>query len=249
MQQLLEKILSFQNKQVDPTIINSDQIRKLVEHLLITISENISGDVVEFGCYVGESSKYLMKTLVETGSDKKLFVYDSFEGLPDLSKWEENTGWRPRTLKTSRDVLEQNFIENNLPVPFAHKNWFKNIPSQCLPEQVSFAFLDGDFYESIYDSLSQVFDRVQDNGLILFHDYERNDLPGVKGAVDEFLRERGLENTTQLLCDQLGLYRKPAGVPKMEKKQVIEITSEIDTKKAIMLEWIEVTKKLTGNIS
>lgn len=249
MSSLLESILNFDNKRVDPTIINSDQIRKLVEQLLSVISENVAGDVVEFGCYVGESSKYLMKTLVTTNSDKKLFVYDSFEGLPDLSKWEENTGWRPRTLKTSRDVLEQNFIDNNLPIPFAHKNWFRDIPNQCLPEKVAFAFLDGDFYESIYDSLTQVFDRVEDNGLILFHDYQRNDLPGVKAAVDTFLQERGLENTTELLCDQLGLYKKPVGIPKMEKKLPPKVSSDTDIKKTIMLEWIEVTKKLMGDIS
>jgi hypothetical protein len=41
---------------------------------LDAINQNIDGDVVEFGCYVGESSKYLMKTLLETNSSKKLYV-------------------------------------------------------------------------------------------------------------------------------------------------------------------------------
>lgn len=221
MKSLLEKILGFENKRVDPTIINSDQVGKLVESLLSAVSEEIPGDVVEFGCYVGESSKYLMKTILETNSKKKLYVYDSFEGLPDLSEWEKNTGWRAGTLKTSRDVLEQNFIENGLPAPFIHKNWFKNVPEQSLPEKISFAFLDGDFYDSIYDSLEKIFDRVEDNGYILFHDYERNDLPGVKAAVDTFLSERGLSNDSVVLTDQLALYRKPVGVPKMVKKPFV----------------------------
>lgn len=243
----LNNILRFNNKMVDAGMINSDQVQKLVESLLLVISEKVPGDVVEFGCYVGESSKYLMQTLIVTNSNKKLYLYDSFEGLPDLSKWEENMGWRPRTLKTNREVLEQNFIDNNLPVPFIHKNWFKDVPTQCLPEKISFAFLDGDFYESIYDSLVQVFDRVEDNGLILFHDYQRNDLPGVKGAVDTFLNERGLENTTQVLCTQLGLYKKPVGVPKkIKEKNIVEFD---DIKKDALLEWIEATKKLIEKTS
>jgi len=145
MNNYLNKIMTFHNKQVDSSIIDVNQVRKLVEYLLDTIENKIEGDVVELGCYVGESSKYLMNTLVETNSDKKLYVYDSFEGLPDLSKWEMNTGWRPRTLVTSQDVLTDNFIQNNLPTPIITKGWFRDIPEDKLPEKISFAFLDGDF--------------------------------------------------------------------------------------------------------
>lgn len=226
MELLLEKILNFDNKRIDPTIINHEQVKKIVEHLLTTITENIPGDVVEFGCYVGESSKFLMKTIIETNSNKKLYVYDSFEGLPDLSEWEQNTGWTPRTLKTKREVLEQNFSVNGLPIPFIHKNWFRDIPNQNLPERISFAFLDGDFYESIYDSLTKIFDRVEDGGYILFHDYNRNDLPGVRAALNKFLEERNLENTTVEVVEQLGVYKKPAGVAKIETVNKINKVTE-----------------------
>ena len=103
--EIVNKILSFENKKIDGSIINDDQIKNLVFYLLDSIDNNVDGDVVEFGCYVGESSKYLMKTLLETNSSKKLFVYDSFEGLPSLSKWEENTGWRAGTLKSTEEIL------------------------------------------------------------------------------------------------------------------------------------------------
>lgn len=226
MANVLETVLGFDNKRVDPTIISWNQVEKLVETLISTVSDDIAGDVVEFGCYVGESSKYLMKTLIETKSNKKLYVYDSFEGLPELTKWEQNTGWRPGTLNTTRDVLEMNFKTNGLPVPFVHKNWFKDIPEQSLPEKIAFAFLDGDFYNSIYDSLDKIFDRVEDNGYILFHDYARNDLPGVKAALDDYLTERGLQNTAVILTEQLALYRKPAGVPKKVVKP-FEVTENL----------------------
>jgi len=105
----VDKILSFENKQVDSSIINFDQITNLVKYLSQSIDDNVEGDIVEFGCYVGESSKYLMKTLVDFESTKKLYVYDSFDGLPPLSKWEEGTGWRAGTLKSTEDVLISNF--------------------------------------------------------------------------------------------------------------------------------------------
>jgi O-methyltransferase len=208
MKNKLNEIMNFHNKQVDSSIINQDQVKKLVEYLLDTIENNIDGDVVELGCYVGESSKYLMKTLIETNSNKKLYVYDSFEGLPDLSKWEINTGWRPRTLVTSEDVLTSNFIENNLPTPIITKGWFCDIPENKLPEKISFAFLDGDFYDSIYDSLVKVYDRVVDGGYIFFHDYKRNDLPGVEAAIKDFFELKGIENNVVEVVTQVGGYKK-----------------------------------------
>ena len=106
---MINDILNFSNVRIDSSIINEEQIKNLVVFLSKSIDENIDGDVVEFGCYVGESSKYLMKTLIELKSEKKLFVYDSFEGLPELSRWEENTGWRPGTLKSTEEILISNF--------------------------------------------------------------------------------------------------------------------------------------------
>ncbi len=203
-----EKILNFDNVRVDASIISFSQIELLVDLLLHTIEDNVDGDVVELGCYVGESSKYLMKTLIETSSNKNLYVYDSFEGLPELSEIEKNTGWRAGTLKTTQQVLIQNFQKNNLPVPIINKNWFKDIPEDNLPEKISFAFLDGDFYTSIYDSLEKIWDRVSDGGYICFHDYNRHDLPGVKLAIDDFLKSKNVDNTTKEIVEHVGVYRK-----------------------------------------
>ena len=236
----LDEILKFENKKIDGSIINSDQIFYLVNFLLKSIDEKIEGDVVELGCYVGESSKFLMKTLVTTKSNKRLYVYDSFEGLPELSKWEENSGWRPGTLKSSEEILISNFNQNNIPLPIIHKDWFKNIPDYKVPEKISFAFLDGDFYDSIYDSLTKIYDKVSDGGYICFHDYNRHDLPGVKAAVTEFLEKRGLTNTTIEICPQLGVMKKnglididmiPEDVQKMKTGGLTLVTGLWDIKR------------------
>jgi O-methyltransferase len=222
MIEVLNKILNFPNKKIDPSIINDEQIKNLVTFLIKSIEEGVDGDVVEFGCYVGESSKYLIKTLIEMGSEKILYVYDSFEGLPPLSKWEENSGWKAGTLKSTEEILSSNFIQNDLPIPIIHKDWFKDVPEDKIPEKISFAFLDGDFYDSIYDSLSKIFDKVSDGGYICFHDYQRNDLPGVRAAIEDVFKEKGVEYTVVEVCEQLGVYRKgkPLDVPNVEKKEI-----------------------------
>ena len=219
----IKNILNFHNERIDPSIINFDQITNLVIYLNDSINQNIEGDVTEFGCYVGESSKYLMKTLLENNSDKKLYVYDSFEGLPPLSKWEEGTGWREGTLKSTEQILISNFVENNLPPPISHKDWFKNVSEDKLPEKISFAFLDGDFYDSIYDSLNKIFDRVSDGGYICFHDYQRPDLPGVRAAIEDTFKERGVEYTVVEVCEQLGVFKKNSSFEKIKTIQELKV--------------------------
>lgn len=213
-----QAIKHFDNKKIDVGMINDDQIDYLITYLLDTINSNIEGDIVEFGCYVGESSKYLRKTLNETQSSKDLYVYDSFEGLPPLSQWEEGTGWRPGTLNTTEEVLIKNFENNNLKPPIITKGWFKDIADYRIPNKISFAFLDGDFYDSIYDSLEKVYNKVSDGGYILFHDYDRIDLPGVRAAVEDFFSKRGETYNIIKLCDQLAVIKKNHKVEKLEIK-------------------------------
>jgi len=216
---VVSKIMSFHNNMVDSSIINSNQVQKLVESLVRVIENKIEGDVVEFGCYVGESSKYLRKTLDTLNSDKKLYVYDSFEGLPPLSQYEENTGWRPYTLKTSQDVLIENFQNNNLEIPIITKGWFKDVELSKIPDKISFAFLDGDFYDSIYDSLTKVYDRMSDGGIIMFHDFRRKDLPGVDAAIRDFFRERNIQYNLEEVEEQVGRHIVGGGIPEEKPKK------------------------------
>lgn len=202
-------LLKRPNTCIDPSIISREQIRVIISLLESVISKNIIGDVVEFGCFVGESSKYLRMMLDYKLSNKELYVYDSFEGLPELSDYEKNTGWKSGTLKTSQEVLLHNFEQNGLRPPLVTKGWFKNISDSSIPNYISFGFLDGDFYDSIYDSLSKVYPRLSSGSVLVFHDYERPDLPGVKAAVDNFMNENYNTSKNGLLFkifDQLGVY-------------------------------------------
>jgi O-methyltransferase len=214
---LLDKILSFENKKIDSSIISSQEISLMVEYLVETIESNIEGDVVELGCYLGENCKYTMKTIMEMKSDKRLYVYDSFDGLPEQSVWEEGTGWKPGSLKTTEEILIKNFKQNNLPLPIIHKDWFKDIPEYKIPEKICFAFLDGDFYDSIIDSLEKVYDKVTDGGYIFFHDYNRHDLPGVAAAVKDFSDKHNLNLSPLQVINNLAVIKKNGVVDKISE--------------------------------
>lgn len=177
--------MSFKNDQV--TEIETEKILTLARECL-----DVPGDFVEFGCYKGDTSLLLAELLVENHvekSVKKLWIYDSFEGLPEKSGLDESVLGvdfkRGELLVTKREVKER-FLRAGLPVPVIKKAWFKDLLPEDLPREISFAFLDGDFYESIRDSLRLVGPLMNSGGVIVVHDYTNPALPGVKRAVDEW---------------------------------------------------------------
>ena len=62
-------------------------------------------------------------------------------------------------------------------------------------EKIAFAFLDGDLYESICDSLKLVEGKLSDGAVVIVHDYQNEALPGVAKAVDEWLAQNPGHNT------------------------------------------------------
>ena len=147
----------------------------------------VEGDYVEFGCYKGDTSLLLAEILKNV--EKKLWIYDSFEGLPEKSKFDESVlggNFKVGELGVTKREVKLRFLKAGLPVPVIKKAWFKDLTPDDLPEKIAFAFLDGDFYESIRDSLKLVVPRMTPGGVLVVHDYTNPALPGVKKAVDEW---------------------------------------------------------------
>jgi O-methyltransferase len=89
-------------------------------------------------------------------------------------------------LAVSKKQLLQNFRAANLTPPIVHKGWFSQLTERDVPDRIAFAFLDGDFYESIMDSLKLIWPRMGQGGVVLIDDYGRDALPGPERAVRDF---------------------------------------------------------------
>ena len=150
------------------------------------------GDFVELGCFEGDTSLLLADVLRNNKSEKQLWIYDSFEGLPEKTEKdfsELGRDFKKGELFTTKRFVKQRFLRANLPVPKIKKAWFSELENEDLPEKIAFAFLDGDLYESIKDSLNLVCLKLAEGGKIIVHDYHNPQLPGVSKAVDEFLKD------------------------------------------------------------
>lgn len=156
----------------------------------------VDGDVVELGCYAGDMSVKLYKVLQRFNRGKRLWLYDSFEGLPEKGGEDASSigaNFRVGELRASKTEVVRKFKKAwLLPLPIIKKAWFEDLDAERdLPERIVFALLDGDYYGSIMTSLKLVVPRMSEGGTIIVHDYQNEALPGARRAVDEFLRGNG----------------------------------------------------------
>ena len=178
----------------------------LLQELTKTLTHNIPGDVVEFGCYKADTSVLYQKLLESMGhggsilsenqanqtSQKILWLYDSFEGLPAKTR-EDNSAagdafQAGELLVTKREVIEK-FKKMGLKLPKIKKAFFDDLDIiYDIPKKISYAFLDGDLYQSIKTSLRLITEKMSQGGVIIVHDYNNPELPGSARAVDEWLK-------------------------------------------------------------
>lgn len=204
--------------------IVSDQISRpalnvVLRELELVLKGNIPGDITEFGCYIGTTNLFLRRMLnvSDLSQSRRLYAYDSFSGLPDKSAADASGAgeeFKAGELSVSKKQFLHEFQKANLVPPITIKAWFNELRPEQLPEQIAFAFLDGDFYESIRDSLLLVWPRLVEGGIVTIDDYNRAALPGVDRAVQEFIVERNLNVRHE---HQIAILAKPLNSAKIAR--------------------------------
>ncbi len=134
--------------------------RKRLDNLQFCIEtalrEGVEGDLIETGVWRGGACIFMRAVLAAYGvADRKVFVADSFEGLPrpDAAKYPADKGdslYKHPFLAVSRENVENNFRKYGLldeQVVFL-QGWFKDTLPKAPIQKLSILRLDGDMYGS-----------------------------------------------------------------------------------------------------
>lgn len=172
----------------------SDQVdEREVAIILAEMERTVSGEggaVVEFGCYAGTTSLFIRRLLDTIAPQLPFHVYDSFAGLPPKAPQDASpagTQFVEGELQVSKKQFLMNFKKARLRPPVVHKAWFDELSPEDVPERISFAFLDGDYYHSVRVPLRLITPRLSPGATIIVDDYANEALPGARRAVDEWL--------------------------------------------------------------
>lgn len=174
--------------------VDRTELRVILMELEKLLRQGMTGAVVEFGCYAGTTSLFIRRLLDAYESRAAFHVYDSFEGLPPKTSSDESRAGEQfvtGALAASKKEFLLNFRKSNLAPPFIHKGWFNKLTDGDVPREIGFAFMDGDYYESVRDSLRVVAPHLIPDAVIVVDDYANEALPGAAKATDEWLHEHG----------------------------------------------------------
>ena len=170
--------------------VDAKELGTLLRELEKLLQSGVTGNIVEFGCYVGTTSLFMRRLLDAYDFKGEFHVYDSFMGLPEKTQADASAAgeqFKAGELLAPRKTFIQNFKKAGLKLPIIHKGWFADFSPNDVPEDIIFAFFDGDFYESIVDSFRVCDGKFQETATIIVDDYANEALPGAARAVDEWL--------------------------------------------------------------
>ncbi len=146
------------------------------------ICKKRKGNLAEVGCYDGNSTEIICKVK----KDNPLYVYDTFEGLPEINKEKDNGEF-----KKGMYACPSIFVKKRLkkyPNVFYREGYFPDTTSDDKDKKFIFVNLDVDIYQSTKDCLEFFYPRLENGGILISHDYP--EVNGVKEAMDEFMKDK-----------------------------------------------------------
>lgn len=172
-----------------------DNIQSAIETV---IREGVEGDLIETGVWRGGACIFIRAVLAAYGiENRKVFVADSFEGLPKPDeKYSADRGDKHHVItyfEVSRDEVENNFRKYGLlddKVVFL-QGWFKDTLPTAPIDKLSIMRLDGDMYSSTIEPLINLYPKLSKGGFCIIDDYA---LHGCRKAVDDFRAQHRIES-------------------------------------------------------
>ena len=158
---------------------------------------DVEGVIVECGVGGGLALFDFMMIGQATGKHRRLFGYDTFDGLPDPTAADgvQNTragGLFSYSMPHVRDKLllaglDEQLIDES--ITFVLGNFATTLP--CYDHgPIALLHIDVDLYESYKTALRSLYDHVVPGGLIAFDEYRNPQWPGATKAIDEFLEHK-----------------------------------------------------------
>lgn len=150
---------------------------------------HLDGDVAECGCAAGGLSFLLAAMMKDEPSERKLHMFDSFEGLPKPDR-DYDRFYTASSFKADRRQIERAVAQADLrDIVEIHPGWFEDtLPRFAERAQLSFVHLDGDLYHSTQTALRHLYPQVVENGCVVFDDFFDGSRGVLRAATEHLTR-------------------------------------------------------------
>ena len=188
-----------------------NNIQYCVEQVL---EAGVRGDFIETGVWRGGASIFMRGMLKAYGiADRKVWVADSFEGLPqeDADRYPQGADidWHKYSdLAVALEQVRTNFDRYGLlddQVEFL-KGWFCDTLPHAPIGELAIMRLDGDLYSSTIDALVNLYPKLSPGGFVIVDDYGA--IPSCNDAVNDFRRQRNIAARLEAIPGSGAFWRK-----------------------------------------
>ena len=207
-QDIDENFFELAKKCMPFTMTSTERLYSTYKSVEYTVKNNIPGDYVECGVWKGGNSMMIVLTLLKNNcTDKKIFLYDTYEGMSKpsindednsnkniLSRYEKNendksgSNWNRSEIEEAKvNLYSTGYPKKNL--IFVKGKVEDTIP-KTVPQKIAFLRLDTDFYESTKHELKHLYPILENKGVLIIDDYGH--FQGCRKAVDEYFEENNI---------------------------------------------------------
>jgi hypothetical protein len=190
--------------------VSKERFLSLYQSVNYIYKNKVEGDLVECGVFMGGSAMMMCYAMNEfkkiNDNNKKLWLYDTYEGMANPSIYDENILNQNATkeLNNIKKTKNKKDIWAYSPLSYVKKNiqktniknenvlFIKGLVEETLiaqkPKKISLMRLDTDFYESTKKELEELYPLLEVGGIIIIDDYGH--WKGCKKAVDEYFENK-----------------------------------------------------------
>jgi hypothetical protein len=161
-----------------------------VELLREIRAQRIPGDVAEFGIYQGWWVNYLWQVTEQIGMPRRIYGFDSFEGLSEPHPEHDLEFWKKGQYACSLEQVSRNVMAAERPRIKLVKGFFEKSlrrPEAQLAESFCYARIDCDIYEPALDCLRYLSPRLADGAILVFDDWPHLRGFGEQRAFEEWI--------------------------------------------------------------
>lgn len=187
------------------TMVGIRQLDQMQAAITDVIRRQVPGDVLEAGVWRGGMAIFMRGVLKARGDQRRVWVADSFEGLPDPGQQHNSFGWRKGDMAVSLEQVKSNFSRYGLldeQVVFL-SGFFHETLSTAAVTSLSVLRADADLYESTREILTHLYPKLSVGGYAIFDDYQN--LKDCRRAIDEYRLEHQI-NDPIISIDKRAVY-------------------------------------------
>jgi len=151
---------------------------------MVRSTAKVPGDIAEVGTYKGVSAKLIAEARGDQ-SKKTLYLFDTFEGLPELQDIDRSQFQKGQYGAGMYEVADYLCTYPNIAL---YSGIFPASAGPIEEKKFSFVHLDVDLYQSTKEALEFFYPRMTVGGVIVSHDYLVT--PGATKAVTEFMADK-----------------------------------------------------------